>query len=404
VVLLLGEALPGELVLSERDGRVLLGYMVAMRGVDEVHLLNITVSPDHRRQGWGRFMLDALVLWSRGQGAHCLWLEVRESNAVARALYTGYGFHQVGLRKGYYPDGPREREHAVVMSLLLDRPAAGGGVMSDKRSFVTDLDARQRAMLAEMGVRVWAPRAARLSRPPRPLSGCPCLTSMRAEPPVRPAPVTLSAPRPPAVAPVADGALRPQGIEQMDWDALRDGGGRLPGLPLGRSRTNTCSAPATCRPTGWWWARRPARTKTCRANPSSVRPANCWTGCCRRWVAAARGRARKGFTSPTCSSAVRPPTATRSHPKSPSANRFWCARWRCSDPRLILAMGRFAVQTLLGSNEPIGRLRGQVHHYQGVPVVVTYHPAYLLRNPIDKRKAWADLCLAMDTAGTPLRR
>jgi ribosomal-protein-alanine N-acetyltransferase len=127
VVLLLGEARPGEMVWSERDGRVLLGYMVAMRGVDEVHLLNITVSPDHRRQGWGRFLLDALVLWSRGQGAHCLWLEVRESNAVARALYTGYGFHQVGLRKGYYPDGPREREHAVVMSLLLDRPAAGGG-------------------------------------------------------------------------------------------------------------------------------------------------------------------------------------------------------------------------------------------------------------------------------------
>lgn len=125
VVLLLGEARPGEVSVSHQDGRVLLGYMVAMRGVDEVHLLNITVSPDHRRQGWGRFLLDALVLWSRGQGAHCLWLEVRESNAPARALYTRYGFHQVGLRKGYYPDGPRDRENAIVMSLLLDRPAPG---------------------------------------------------------------------------------------------------------------------------------------------------------------------------------------------------------------------------------------------------------------------------------------
>jgi DNA polymerase len=65
-------------------------------------------------------------------------------------------------------------------------------------------------------------------------------------------------------------------------------------------------------------------------------------------------------------------------------------------PRLILAMGRFAVQALLKTTEPIGRLRGQVHHYEGVPVIVTYHPAYLLRNPIDKAKAWADLCLAMD--------
>lgn len=76
-------------------------------------------------------------------------------------------------------------------------------------------------------------------------------------------------------------------------------------------------------------------------------------------------------------------------------------------PRLVLAMGRFAAQQLLRSAEPIGRLRGRVHRLsavdtpwagaQGVPVVVTYHPAYLLRNPIDKAKAWDDLCLALDT-------
>jgi uracil-DNA glycosylase family 4 len=70
-------------------------------------------------------------------------------------------------------------------------------------------------------------------------------------------------------------------------------------------------------------------------------------------------------------------------------------------PKVIIAMGRFAVQSLLQSMDPIGRLRGQVHRYQGVPVVVTYHPAYLLRTPADKAKAWVDLCLAMDT---PLRR
>jgi DNA polymerase len=67
-------------------------------------------------------------------------------------------------------------------------------------------------------------------------------------------------------------------------------------------------------------------------------------------------------------------------------------------PKIILAMGRFAVQSLLQTSEPIGKLRGRVHHYQGVPVVVTYHPAYLLRNPPDKAKAWADLCLALQTA------
>ena len=65
-------------------------------------------------------------------------------------------------------------------------------------------------------------------------------------------------------------------------------------------------------------------------------------------------------------------------------------------PRLILAMGRFAVQALLDTDTAIGKLRGQVHRYEGVPVVVTYHPAYLLRNLPDKAKAWADLCLALD--------
>ena len=66
-------------------------------------------------------------------------------------------------------------------------------------------------------------------------------------------------------------------------------------------------------------------------------------------------------------------------------------------PRIILAMGRFAVQSLLRSDEPIGRLRGRVHRYQGVPLIVTYHPAYLLRNLEDKARAWDDLCLAQET-------
>ena len=67
-------------------------------------------------------------------------------------------------------------------------------------------------------------------------------------------------------------------------------------------------------------------------------------------------------------------------------------------PRIILAMGRFAVQSLLQSQEPVGKLRGRVHRYNGVPLVVTYHPAYLLRNPPDKARAWADLCLAAQAA------
>lgn len=128
-VMLLGEALPGEAGPSRRaDGRVLLGYLVAMPGVDEVHLLNITVAPAHQRQGWARFMLDALALWSRGRGAQWLWLEVRASNAPARALYERCGFQQVGMRRDYYPAGQFQREDAVVMSLNLVTPAEGGAV------------------------------------------------------------------------------------------------------------------------------------------------------------------------------------------------------------------------------------------------------------------------------------
>lgn len=66
-------------------------------------------------------------------------------------------------------------------------------------------------------------------------------------------------------------------------------------------------------------------------------------------------------------------------------------------PRVILALGRIAAQNLLATDTPIGRLRGHVHNFRGVPMVVTYHPAYLLRNPADKAKAWEDLLLAVRT-------
>lgn len=125
-MLLLGELLPGEVLWPARaDGRVLLGYIVAMPGVEEVHLLNITVSPAHQRQGWARCLLDALVLWSRGNRALWLWLEARESNTPARALYTSYGFAEMGVRKAYYPVGQGRRENAIVMNLNLQSPGTG---------------------------------------------------------------------------------------------------------------------------------------------------------------------------------------------------------------------------------------------------------------------------------------
>ena len=66
------------------------------------------------------------------------------------------------------------------------------------------------------------------------------------------------------------------------------------------------------------------------------------------------------------------------------------------EPRLIIALGRFAAQSLLKSSLPIGKLRGVRHSYEpfGIPLVATYHPAYLLRSPLEKRKVWSDLRLA----------
>ena len=79
----------------------LLGYFVAMKGVDEVHLLNITVAPEYQRQGWAHVMLDALSIWARGQGADWLWLEVRLGNQRAIEVYQAQGYRRVGVRKNY---------------------------------------------------------------------------------------------------------------------------------------------------------------------------------------------------------------------------------------------------------------------------------------------------------------
>jgi ribosomal-protein-alanine N-acetyltransferase len=98
------------------DGAV-LGYFVAMAGIDEMHLLNLTVAPSWQGQGHGRTLLDALAGLCRARSARTLWLEVRESNLRARRIYERYGFAEVGRRRGYYPAARNSREDAIVMSL-----------------------------------------------------------------------------------------------------------------------------------------------------------------------------------------------------------------------------------------------------------------------------------------------
>ncbi len=101
----------------------MVAYAWAMPGVDEVHLLNLTVAPWARGRGHARSLLDHLVAWSLAREARQLWLEVRPSNARAIALYERYGFRTVGRRPGYYPAPHGRREDATVMGLAL-APAA----------------------------------------------------------------------------------------------------------------------------------------------------------------------------------------------------------------------------------------------------------------------------------------
>jgi ribosomal-protein-alanine N-acetyltransferase len=113
-------------VLYGPQGQV-LGYFIVMEGVDEMHLLNITVAPFAQHQGHARFMLDELRLLCSECRAGQLWLEVRESNHRARAIYERYGFTQIHLRRDYYPASrsthANSREDAVVMSLEIELEA-----------------------------------------------------------------------------------------------------------------------------------------------------------------------------------------------------------------------------------------------------------------------------------------
>lgn len=97
----------------------------------------------------------------------------------------------------------------------------------------------------------------------------------------------------------------------------------------------------------------------------------------------------------------RPPGNRNPEPDEVAACRpYLLTQIELIQPKLIVALGRFAAQSLLETGEAIGRLRGRVHRFQNVPLVVTYHPAYLLRNLADKARAWEDLCLARRTMQT----
>lgn len=108
---------PAEVVRGPRAE--LLGYWVGMPGVDELHLLNITVAPVWQGRGLAVALLDRVVTACRQRGLTQLWLEVRVGNERAREVYARYGFAEVGRRRAYYPVKQGPREDAILMSLTV---------------------------------------------------------------------------------------------------------------------------------------------------------------------------------------------------------------------------------------------------------------------------------------------
>ncbi len=291
-------------------------------------------------------------------------------------------------------------------------------------------DARQRAMLEAMGLKVWAPlpvaaassaevaadtavldRAVSAPSPTpgsrvaaRPLAAentgaRPAAPAVQRRDAALPAPsdppaaTSLQTLLPQALA-AAEGE-RAQAIQAMDWAQLRESvaGCRACGLCEGRKQTVFGIGHEQAH----WMivGEAPGEQEDLQGEPF-VGPAGKLLDNMLRALGLGRGSAdapQQVFIANTLK--CRPPRNRNPEPAELAQCLPYLQRQiELVQPRIILAMGRFAVQTLLQRSDAIGRLRGQVHAYQGIPVVVSYHPAYLLRNLADKARAWEDLCLA----------
>jgi len=250
------------------------------------------------------------------------------------------------------------------------------------------LDARQRAMLAEMGIRLFDRPAAEADEP------APAIETRALPVPVAPVRVPVATPVTERAAshnpiPIGD---RPAGVESMDWESLEQAVASCQACGLCRGRRNTVFGVGDRQADWMLVGEAPGENEDLRGEPFVGNAGQLLDSMLR---AIGRSRERGVYIANVIK--CRPPGNRNPEPgEVAQCEPFLRRQIALVKPRLILAMGRFAVQSLLQTQEPIGKLRGRLHAYEGVPVVVTYHPAYLLRNLPDKAKAWADLCLALD--------
>ncbi len=270
-----------------------------------------------------------------------------------------------------------------------------------------DLDERQRAMLAEMGVRLFeAPPMGRTDgtspEPPRRAGGwaAPAAGNGRGEALSRAGGGVGSVSAPvPALVPVVPAPVMPTGgpglVDTMDWETLEQTVAACRACGLCEGRRNTVFGVGDRRADWLVVGEAPGEQEDLQGEPF-VGPAGQLLDNMLRGIGLARGQGVYIANVLKC----RPPGNRNPEPAEVAQCEPYLRRQvALLQPRIILAMGRSAVQSLLGTTEPIGKLRGRAHQYQGVPVVVTFHPAYLLRNLPEKAKAWADLCLALEVMG-----
>lgn len=292
----------------------------------------------------------------------------------------------------------------------------------DATSFLPRLDARQRAMLAEMGVRVWAPKAlAAMAPAPAPSSvpvslpgpaatqhpahqAAPSAQPVQAAQPGASAVAARAraplAPVAPVVAPDAPASVALAGsllgVDTMDWATLRATVADCRACGLCEGRTHTVFGTGAEQADWMVVGEAPGELEDRQGDPYLGDAGRLLDNMLR-----AVGRSRTGQGDQAAYVAhvlkCRPPSS-----RNPQAAEIaLCAQYLARQvalvqPKVIVALGPLAAQALLQSQEPIGRLRGQVHRHQGVPVIVTFPPSHLLRTPANKAKAWADLCLALE--------
>jgi len=271
------------------------------------------------------------------------------------------------------------------------------------------LDERQRAMLAEMGVRLWWPAADTPHEAP-------------AEPQAEAVVMPVAAPvvRPPVAAPAAAPVrpalsavparqlppvvATPSSLTHLDWAALQDSMKACTACALSQGRSKVVPGVGDANRPDWLVVGEAPGEQEDRQGEPFVGAA----GQLLDKMLLAMGLTRNERVYITNVIKCRPPHNRNPEPAEVAqCSPFLQRQIELLQPRIVLAVGRFAAQSVLAlagvdevtRNQPLGKLRGQVFRLptaQGtVPVVVSYHPAYLLRSPAEKGKAWADLCLAM---------